>query len=268
MASIEDVVDGLRGVLDQLTGARRLLAAADLAWEHAAADYSAVTSGASHPETVDLAVLAGHARRLLRETDELTGRCESAVNALIDRIRGGQGLAAGAEPAHRSYPGVATRERERLGRTQEGRRTSGSWIKDDGTVESVESGPDTPWFEMTRAELIRQGRASGDPAARLQRLATHVEVQLVVRCGAELTAAAAAAAERGETGWQPQPVGLSLRLSRQPCGTEPGIPAVAQRFSCDKQLGTIVRRTLPPGSSLTVVDPDGREWTYPRGADR
>lgn len=39
-------------------------------------------------------------------------------------------------------------------------------------------------------------------------------------------------------------------------------------FRCDKQLGTVIRKLWPPGSTLTVVDPTGREWTYPKDVPR
>lgn len=128
----------------------------------------------------------------------------------------------------------------------------------------MDSGDRTPWFAQTRSALIELGRTSGDPAAKIQRLATHAEVQLVVRLAADL----AAESQGKDQGRQQAPVHASIRISRQPCGTEPGISPMQQRLTCDKQLGNLIRRWLPPGSSIVVIDPDEQEWTYPKGAKK
>lgn len=172
----------------------------------------------------------------------------------------------GPAHAHRRYAETAARERELVGRTDYGQPTRGSWIKNDGTVERFDSGTGSQWYGLAREALTALGRANGDLAARIKRLATHSEVQLVARLAADVTAQTEDAARRGDSNWRPGAVKASIQISRRPCGTEPGISPIQQRLTCDKQLGNIIRKWLPPGSSIVVVDPDGEEWTYPKGA--
>jgi hypothetical protein len=53
----------------------------------------------------------------------------------------------------------------------------------------------------------------------------------------------------------------TIVLSRPPCGAGelPGRP-----YTCDKKLGEIIRRLLPAGSTLTVIDADEKVWIYPK----
>ncbi|WP_189224329.1 hypothetical protein [Saccharothrix coeruleofusca] len=76
-------------------------------------------------------------------------------------------------------------------------------------------------------------------------MATHIEVQMVLaRMGT------------GQVGGE-----VTLVLSRPPCGTPPD---AAQPFTCDSQLSNLIRST-GRALKLTVIDPDGKVWSYPRG---
>lgn len=135
--------------------------------------------------------------------------------------------------------------RQRIGRGERGEPTRGSWIREDGTATDVGSGRNTAWYEETRRTLIAIGQAAGDRLGRLGTLATHVEMQFVTRMKAE---------------------GLShatLVLDREPCGVFDRPP---QPFQCHAQLDGVIRTLLPGGATLTVIDPDGRVWSYPKKA--
>lgn len=215
----------------------------------AAGGYGTTTAGSAGPEATELATLDGRARERTREADELIGRSESAVREIIDRLVGHApqlGVAdgtvrrdrtrEGGQPAHRRHADVVGRELRRIGRTGYGAETTGAWINDDGTVEQISSGRDTPWYRRTRAVLAGLGRKN-------TALDTHCEAQAVVRMHQE--------GKRHGT----------IVLSRPPCGVgeTPGRP-----YTCDKRLGEIIRRLLPAGSTLTIVDPDHEVWIYPK----
>jgi hypothetical protein len=198
-------------------------------------------AGSGRPEVADIASLDVHIQSQLRAADELAARCESLVNAIIDRLVGGSGSAPIAQSAVRdsrtSLPrDLLRRELRRIGRTGYGAETRGTWINDDGSVESITSGRATPWYRRTRAVLTGLGR-------RHTALDTHCEAQAVVRMQQE--------GRRHAT----------IVLSRRPCGTDDVPP---RPYTCDSRLGEIIRRLLPPGSTLTVVDPDEGIWTYPK----
>ena len=63
---------------------------------------------------------------------------------------------------------------------------------------------------------------------------------------------------RGEVGDN-----VTLVLSRRPCGTPPD---AAEPFTCDSQLANLIRATGRP-LKLTVIDPDGKVWVYPKGRE-
>lgn len=144
------------------------------------------------------------------------------------------------KPARVRHVDLIRRARQRLGRTPPGAQTSGIWIRDDGTTEELRSGKDTPWY----AETFRQLRRIGGPAGRaLTRLATHIEVQMILG--------------RPHKDESPE---ITLVLSRPPCGTP---PAPNEPFTCNSQLANLIRATRRD-ITLTVIDADGRVWTYPR----
>jgi hypothetical protein len=251
LASIQDVVAALRGALDQIDTARRRLIEAGTDWRTAAVGYSAATPGSHQPEVVDLASLGGQVQNQIRDADQLVGRCQMTVTTIIDRLVGGIGPAAPSpadksrgetggradhQTSHGHHAAVIRRELRRIGRTGYGVETRGAWINDDGTAEPVTSGTATPWYRRTRAVLAGLGR-------RNTALDTHCEAQAVVRMQQE--------GRRHGT----------LVLSRPPCGVG-DVPA--RPYTCDTRLGVIIRRLLPSGSTLTVVDPDGKTWTYPK----
>jgi hypothetical protein len=55
----------------------------------------------------------------------------------------------------------------------------------------------------------------------------------------------------------------TLVLDREPCGVFGKPP---QPFQCHAQLDGLISTLLPAGASLTIVDPSGRIWTYPKKA--
>lgn len=251
MASIQDVIAALRDVLDQVDTARRRLIEAGAGWRDAAVGYSTATTDSHQPEAVDLASQDGHVQNQIRDADQMVGRCQVTVAAIIDRLAGVVGPARSSpanksggetggrvvdQPGHERHADVVRRELRRIGRTGYGVETKGAWINDDGTAEAVTSGTATPWYRRTRAVLAGLGR-------RNTALDTHCEAQAVVRMQQE-----------GRTR------GI-LVLSRSPCGVG-DMPA--RPYTCDTRLGGIIRRLLPSGSTLTVVDPDGKIWTYPK----
>lgn len=125
-----------------------------------------------------------------------------------------------------------------------GTPTRGVWVRPDGNTEEIHSGTGTAWYEPAEREL----RQLGGPAGRaLARLATHVEVQFLFRM---------------------RKLGITeatLVLDREPCGTPPRRPAP---FTCDAQLGNLIRVLLPAGARLTVIDPGGVAWSYPKETPR
>jgi hypothetical protein len=53
----------------------------------------------------------------------------------------------------------------------------------------------------------------------------------------------------------------TIILDRAPGGTPPD---PADEWTCDQKLDDIMRRVLPARSTLTVIDPDGTPWRYPK----
>jgi SCP1.201-like deaminase len=140
-------------------------------------------------------------------------------------------------PAHVRHANVVRDVRARLGRGVRGSETRGAWLHADGSTEDVRSGLDTLWYRRAKAIF------SGFGNLRYTRLARHCEGQAVVRMQKEQLREA------------------TIILDRAPCGTPPD-PADA--WTCDQKLDDIMRRLLPAGSVLTVIDPDGKLWMYPK----
>jgi hypothetical protein len=205
-----------------------------------------VLTGSTQPEVEQVLGVFAQAQQAGRELGTDLAVTRASVEGILSRVVGllGDGASTSTDELVRRDTAV-DESRQRVGRTPSGSQTRGVWIRGDGTVEELQSGQHTPWF----AETYRQLRALGGPAGRaLTRLATHIEVQMVLaRMG------------KGEVGDD-----ATLVLSRRPCGSPPDM---AEPFTCDSQLANLIRAT---GRSLklTIVDPDGKVWVYPKGSTR
>jgi hypothetical protein len=231
MASIEDVVAGLRGVLAQLDVARRRLA--DAAWPSAADGYTAVLSGATHQTAADVVSLAVRASELSREADELIARCESAVTAIINRLTGTPAQISVGLPT----PGIGEVP---LARGLPGAKAEGRWRNGRGEDVVLRSGRGDQWwaeaerFARDRGLLAAESRASLD-------LSKHIEIKLAMRMRDPRERC-----RRHEL----------VRIDREVCGTQ--VHQAGWLLTCDKMLPTY----LSPGATLTVVEPDGTRRTY------
>jgi hypothetical protein len=232
MTSVGQVIAGLRGVLARVSTTRRRLIEADGAWDRAASGYAATTAGSSQPEVTDLASLDSHARQRIHEADALIARCESTINAIIERLGGG-----GLAPAPVSTGNVAEAP---LSRGQPGAKAEGRWRNGKGDDVVLRSGRGDPWwvaaerFARDRGLLSRESRASLD-------LSKHIEIKLAMRMRAP-----------GEQCRRHEVV----RMDREVCGTL--LHQQEWALTCDKMLPMY----LPPGATLTVVEPDGTRRTY------
>jgi hypothetical protein len=245
VASIEDIVAGLRAGLDLLATARQHLTEGGAASRRAAARQVAVLAGSTGPEAAKLARLNAAIQENVGETNELADRCATAVNTMIDRLRGDDGQPSpgpiSSDRAGTTLPDTQQRAIEaahrKLGKEFPGARTEGVWVRPDGTTERLSSGKASDWHGPAVAALteIEDYRLSGA-------LGTHVEAQFVTRMR-----------QQGLTN-------AVLALDRAPCGSAGGAPAT--KYSCHRKLPKIIRSLLPPGSTLTVVAPTGAAWEY------
>lgn len=105
MASIGDIVTGLRGVLDRIGVGRRSLSAGETAWSDAASGLAAVTDGSNQPEVADLVRLEAVTRDRLREAADSLSRCEAEINAMIARFAGAAARPPDVAEAVKSPPG-------------------------------------------------------------------------------------------------------------------------------------------------------------------
>lgn len=246
MVSVTEVAAALRGVLACLDEAAvAVMRIASLFDELIDVWTTAVAESAStqvEPGTASWAAARDHAEALSDAIVAARSAVEEYLAAL--GVDSGDAAGAGTGPAPGSLG--STRDtaihqaRQRVGRGVPGSQTRGAWVRDDGGIEELRSGNDTEWFPAADRELRRLGGTRG---VALSRLATHLEVQFVVRMRSERISDA------------------TLVLDRPPCGTPPRRPAP---FTCDAQLGNLIRALLPAGSVLRVVDPDGGVWTYPK----
>jgi hypothetical protein len=247
MNNVGDVVVELRQALALVDNALNHLRSAQDDTESGARAWQSATCGSM---SSDVVATAGQWQQVADQLSEIV----RGLVILCERIRTYvAGLGGASEPVAAPYrstfdkaQGGDEREvdpvetiRRRVGTTPIGTETKGVWIRADGTTEDLRSGTGTEWYGETRQFLLKLGGRRG---RELARLATHIEAQFVRRM-----------AEQGMTE-------CTLVLSRSPCATP---PADAEPFTCDSQLGNMIRALLLPGATLTVVDPQGKTWTYP-----
>jgi hypothetical protein len=222
MASVADVIAGLRAVLTQIGTARRLLAGA--AWDKAADTYRTTMAGSTRPEATELAQLDALAKRQLTEADQLAARAETAITAIITRLGG-----TASEPAtarHRDdsrYPTAAAWAVPDLPRrVREGvpnERTIGRVLVGGRDLHTMTSGRDGTWTPEIRNRLAKLGIRT------MLRLENHVEMkvaQLMIQLGERA----------GE-----------VVINHAPCGSQRPM-----RSGCHQVLA----RYLPQGYTLTV----------------
>jgi SCP1.201-like deaminase len=253
MAGIGEVAEGLHRVLAILDTAIHHARQSELLCGDASQIWHEATDGSVSDEVGEVSqswrltadrtsevihcLIAAH-NRVSRYLDKLTGTgCASPVAAEPG------GPVCDVRPVHERQPDKVREVQRRVGRGTRGSQARGAWLKPNGEVEDVRSGEDTPWFTETERVLRELGGVQGQ---RLARLAVHIEVQFLVRMKGR---------KANET----------LILDRDPCGVPPDKPLP---FTCDSQLGNLIRNLLEPGSTLTVVDPDGRLWKYPKEKKR
>jgi hypothetical protein len=234
LASVGQVIAGLRGVLDLVGGARQRVAVAGASWSPAASGYQETTAGSSQPEAGELASLGEMAGRQIRETEELIARCESTVRAIIDRLTGG-GTAPTTLPAMHAHAADAPVPRGLPGAKAEGR-----WRNSSGDDVVLRSGRGDHWWAVAEQFARDRGLIGQESRASLD-LSKHIETKLAMRMRA-----AAEQCRRHEV----------VRIDREVCGTLPH--QQEWLLTCDKMLPLY----LPPGVTLTVVEPDGRRRTY------
>jgi SCP1.201-like deaminase len=183
MASVADVIAGLKAVLTQVGTARRLLAG--VGWDKAAETYRATMTGSTAPEATELAQLDNLAQRQLAEADQLAARTETSIAAIITRLGG-----TASEPAtarHRDdsrYPAAAAwavpdlPRRVREGDPNE--RTIGRMLVGGRDLHTMTSGRDGTWTPEIRSRLAKLGIRT------TLRLENHVEMkvaQMMIQLG-------------------------------------------------------------------------------------
>jgi hypothetical protein len=233
VASVADVIIGLKAVLAQIATARRHLASCG--WTDADADYRAVTTGSARPEIADLTRLGSQAAHRIAESDQLAARAETAINAVITTVQGEPTAASISltEPAATNqhgdrYPadfGTDT-ARSMPPRVRRGARNAemmGYATVDGRDLGKLGASRSDPWAEQVQARLRELG------LYQYLWLSHHVEMKTV----ALLLSAAGSHAE--------------ARINHAPCGSEP-----RQGSGCHQVLPDFI----PKGRSLTVMGTD------------
>lgn len=236
--SIAEVVAGLRGVLDLLTQARQRAAVAGVGWDQATAGYSTAVAGSTHSDSADLASLCGTAEQRIREANQLISRTESIVTDVVNRLSG-DGVAVAA-------PQQSALSSERpLPRGLPGAKAEGRWRNGRGEDVVLRSGRDDEWWAEAERFARRIGLVDAASRAALD-LSKHIEIKLAMRMREPRERC-----RRHEI----------VRIDRPVCGTLPHQAEWA--LTCDKMLPTY----LPPGATLTVVEPDGTRRMYAGNED-
>jgi hypothetical protein len=90
VASIAEVISGLRGVLERLAVARAHLFTAHSVQQTARIGYATATTGAQHREAHDLARFSALAEQQIRDLTELVAQGENAIGAMVANLAGVQ----------------------------------------------------------------------------------------------------------------------------------------------------------------------------------
>ncbi|HWC84100.1 MAG TPA: BTAD domain-containing putative transcriptional regulator [Pseudonocardiaceae bacterium] len=88
MASIQEIVDGLRRVLNRTEAARRHVVRAADAWHEAAVGHAATLASSARPEVKQLAERDVAVRQQLGGGATQLGKAEAAIRELIDHYLG------------------------------------------------------------------------------------------------------------------------------------------------------------------------------------
>lgn len=239
MASIEDVVAGVRAVLDQFAAVRRTLVGVLTGLESAGTTYATLGEGSTQPDLGNSAAYLEHAYDVCRQVIALLDQAGDRATAYLVVIAG----PAPAEPRpvtpepwrltrdqvealRRQLPDAITAEQRGTGR-----KTHGRWVGSDGRTRAVASGIDAQSL-VTRAHLRSLGY-----------------VKLAVEDHAEMKLAAYLRTMFEKTG---QPQHATIVVNNQVCWGGP---------SCSELLPVM----LPVGCSLTVHAPNYRR-TFTGGA--
>jgi SCP1.201-like deaminase len=231
---LSEIIDGIRQVLDLIETGRRILRGVLERLDETAAQYATIMRGSAAPESDEITADLTRARHQATVGLAVAEQSRQLIAAYLASIAGSgaPGISAGdaALPVRIRHAAKISEAQARLGRGVRGSETRGAWPNPDGSIEDIRSGIDTPWYR--RAKAIFGGFGN----LRYTRLARHCEGQAVVRIQKEQLREA------------------TIILDRAPCGTPPD---PADEWTCDQKLDDIMRRVLPVGSTLTVIDPDG-----------
>lgn len=245
---LSEVIAEVQRVLDLIATARRHLRGALARLDETSVGYATTFAGSAASDSAQSMACLAEAREHTVAGLAAADRSADLLATYLGVIAGGRSSVVVSQdrpvrrgrvdlPAHVRHADVVRDVRTRLGRGVRGRETRGTWLHADGRTEDIRSGLDTPWFRRAKAIF------SGFGNLRYTRLARHCEGQAVVRMQKEQLRKA------------------TIILDRAPCGTPPN---PVDEWTCDQKLDDIMYRLLPAGSVLTVIDPDGTLWTYPK----
>jgi hypothetical protein len=239
MASVADVIAGLKAVLTQIGTARRLLAGAS--WDKAAETYRTTMAGSTTLEATELAQLDSLAGRQLTEADQLAARAEAAITAIITRLGGDESPAVEQHVSRSVTNQHGDRYPEEFG--EDTARSMPPRVR-RGARNAEMMG----YVTIDGREFGKLGTARGDPWAqqveqRLKGLGLFRYLRLVHHV--EMKAAAILLAVAGAEG--------EVRINHAPCGSAP-----RQRSGCHEALPHFI----PKGRTLTVMgtDADGQPF--------
>ncbi|MGW5050105.1 DddA-like double-stranded DNA deaminase toxin [Actinokineospora sp. NPDC004072] len=228
--SIEAVAAAIRGALDKVSTGSASLTAATRHFEEARALIARATSGTGRPEA---AAALDALTRALRQLGEVHGNATACANGFIEylsNVAGAAGRRAPSAASMRSAHGSKVEQARRelpppIEGTMTGRKTHGRWFVGNGPVQTLISGRDhTAILAETYLDQLGAERAA---------INTHVEIKL----------------------------SAMIRQRWEDTGATANVTLVINNNVCDGDLScaSFLPRLLPPGCSITVITPTGRQ---------
>jgi hypothetical protein len=228
VASISEIVDGVRAALDAAATARAQLLAALADIKAAGERFDQIGAGSTQPDLPAAAAGAQHAVDTIHQTLATIDKATETARAWLANIAG----PAPAQPTEQARPNTVDVERLRSelpppitpAERGTGRKTHGRWVDANGVTRSVVSGRDE-WSYYVDSVFRRWDDS-------FYTIAKHVEMKVAGRLRAEF--------ER--TG---RPQHATIVQNQEPCRRDRG---------CAEMLPVM----LPEGCSLTVHAPNYR----------